>query len=94
VRLGVALAVLALAACGEAPEESGAERAVERRAGAEAECTSRSRVWFREGPPAKVLLCVARRGDGRCSRYRVDRDGSRYRVSLLAREGDCTLPPG
>lgn len=94
-RAALAAAAL-LAGCGAgAPEEEGAERAVAQRAGAEsAECTSRSHRWFVDGPPAKVLLCTVRVGDGFCDRYRVDRDGARYRTHLLERRGSCTLPAG
>jgi hypothetical protein len=95
VKLLPALAVLALAACAGAPEEEGAERAVARESQTErVECTGRSRIWFREGEPAKVLLCVARREQGLCDRYRVDREGSTYKVTLLARNADCVLPTG
>lgn len=95
MRLAPALAVLALAACAGPPEEEGAERAVTQEAGTDrVECTGRSRIWFREGEPAEVLLCVTRREHGLCDRYRVDREGSRYRVTLLARESDCALPAG
>lgn len=89
----LAAAVLA-AGCTGAPEQEGAERAVEQRANADARCTSRSQRWFREGPPAELMLCVVRRDGGRCDRYRVDRKESRYRVTLLARDADCVLPAG
>ena len=95
MKLFPALAVLALAACAGAPEEEGAERAVARESQTErVECTGRSRIWFREGPPAEVLLCIARREDGRCDRYRVERRRAQYRVLLLARGDHCSLPPG
>jgi hypothetical protein len=90
----VALAALSLSACAGPPEQEGAERAVERRAGADAQCTGRSRIWFMEGPPAELMLCIVRRGGGLCDRYRVDRTGDRYRVTLTARNGDCSLPAG
>lgn len=83
-----------LAACAGAPEQEGAERAVERRAGREAQCTGRSRIWFAEGPPAELMLCIVRMDNALCDRYRVDRRGNRYRVTLLARRSDCTLPAG
>ena len=90
----IALAAL-LAGCAGAPEEEGAERAVAARAGSErVECTGRSRTWFQEGEPAELMLCVVRREHGACDRYRVDRTGNRYDVTLLARRADCALPAG
>jgi hypothetical protein len=89
-----AAAALALAGCAGAPEEEGAERAVEQRAGGEAQCTGRSQIWFKEGPPAELMLCIVRRDGAVCDRYRVDRRGNRYRVTLTARNDDCTLPVG
>lgn len=95
MKAAAALAVLALAGCADAPEEEGATRAVAREAGTErVECTGRSRIWFQEGTPAEVLLCVARRDGGVCDRYRVDRRGDTYGVTLLLRGSDCALPPG
>ena len=93
--VGLAAAAL-LAGCGAgAPEHEGAERAVARTAGAEsAECTSRSRIWFADGPPAKVFVCAVRVGNGFCDRYRVVRDGARYQARVLERGGSCTLPAG
>ena len=92
--LGIAFA-LCLAGCADAPEEEGAERAVAARAGTErVECTGRSRTWFQEGEPAELMLCVARREHGTCDRYRVDREGDNYVVTLLARRTDCALPTG
>ena len=90
------IALVALfAGCADAPEEAGAERAVAERAGTErVECTGRSRTWFQEGEPAELMLCVARREHGTCDRYRVDRTGNRYAVTLLARQADCALPTG
>jgi hypothetical protein len=90
----VALAALSLAACTGPPEQEGAERAVERRAGNQAQCTGRSRIWFKEGPPAELMLCIVRLGDGACDRYRVDRRGERYQVTLTARNSHCQLPAG
>ena len=90
----IAAAALALAGCVGAPEEEGAERAVEERAGRDATCTGRSQIWFKEGPPAELMLCVVRRDGAVCDRYRVDRRGERYRVTLTARNGDCVLPVG
>jgi hypothetical protein len=89
-----AAALLVIAGCVGAPEEEGAERAVEQRAGADAQCTGRSQIWFKEGPPAQLMLCIVRRAGSVCDRYRVDRRGDRYRVTLTARNGDCTLPVG
>jgi hypothetical protein len=54
----------------------------------------RSRIWFKEGPPAELMLCIVRIEGAACDRYRVDRSGERYRVTLVARAGDCTLPAG
>ena len=72
---GALAAVVLLAGCGaDPPEQVGAERAVARQANAEsAECTSRSRILFREGPPANVFICAVKVGDGFCDVYRVDR---------------------
>jgi hypothetical protein len=93
--LVVVTVALVLAGCAGAPEEEGAERAVARESGSErVECTGRSRIWFREGPPAEVLLCIARREEGRCDRYRVERRRAQYRVRLIARGDHCSLPPG
>ena len=86
--------VIVAAGCGSTPEQAGAERAVAAKAGSEARCTSRSSTWFRDGPPAKVMLCVVDRDDGVCDRYRVDRAGGDYRVTLLNRASDCALPAG
>ena len=94
MRSAAAVVVAVLAGCGTTPEQSGAERAVASRAGADARCTSRSQVWFREGPPAEVFVCVAEREHGLCDRYRVDRTRARYRVTVLARASDCALPVG
>jgi hypothetical protein len=85
-----------LAGCGPgAPEQEGAERAVAEAAGAEsADCTSRSRFWFAEGPPAKVFVCAVHVGDGFCDRYHVDRERARYTARVVERRGSCTLPAG
>jgi hypothetical protein len=40
------------------------------------------------------MLCIVRLDDALCDRYRVDRSGERYRVTLIARKADCTLPVG
>jgi hypothetical protein len=90
----VLVAASALAGCAGAPEEEGAERAVERVAGGDARCTGRSTRWFREGPPAELLLCVVPLGATVCDRYRVERRGGSYRVKLVQRRGDCVLPVG
>ena len=76
VKAAALAAAALLAGCGSgAPEQEGAERAVAETAGAEsADCTSRSRFWFSQGPPAKVFVCAVRVGDGFCDRYHVDRD--------------------
>jgi hypothetical protein len=90
----VALVALAVSGCAGAPEQEGAERAVERQAGTEAQCTGRSRIWFKEGPPAELMLCIVRREGGVCDRYRVDRRGESYRVTLTARNAHCQIPAG
>jgi hypothetical protein len=92
----LAAAAVLLAGCGPAPaEERGAERAVARVADAStARCTSRSYRWFTDGPPAEDFICAVRAEHGFCDRYRVDRDGTRYRVRLLERDASCTLPVG
>lgn len=95
-RLLALATVLVLAGCGQAPEQRGAERAVTRSAarGDDARCTSRSRIWFKEGPPARVFLCTLRLEHGLCDRYRVERRGRRYAVRLVASSTDCALPAG
>ena len=66
MRLAVAAVALALAGCADAPETVAAEQAVSREAGTDrVECTGRSRIWFREGEPAELVLCIARRESGR-----------------------------
>jgi hypothetical protein len=40
------------------------------------------------------MLCIVRLGEGVCDRYRVDRRGERYRVTLTARNAHCQLPAG
>jgi hypothetical protein len=93
--LGALAAVAVLAGCAKPPEQKGAERATARAAHAEsAHCTSRSRILFREGPPANVFICAVKLGDGYCDRYRVDRRGAQYRVRVLERHGACVLPAG
>jgi len=89
-------ALVVLAGCGAGPpEQEAAERAVARMAGADAaNCTARSRIWFREGPPANVFICAVEVGDGLCDRYRVDRSGARFRAAVLERHGGCILPAG
>ena len=89
-------AVVLLAGCGaDPPEKVGAERAVARAAHADsADCTSRSRILFKEGPPANVFICAVKVGDGLCDVYRVDRRGTSYRTRVLERHGGCTLPAG
>ena len=90
------VALVVLAGCGaDPPEQKAAERAVASAARAdEADCTARSRIWFREGPPAHVFICSVALGDGFCDRYRVDRRGTRFRSRVLERHGGCVLPAG
>jgi hypothetical protein len=94
--LGALAAAVLLAGCGaDPPEKVGAERAVARQANAEsAECTSRSRILFKEGPPANVFICAVKVGHGLCDVYRVERRGASYRARVLERHGGCTLPAG
>ncbi len=96
MRLAALAAVVVLAGCGPgAPEQEAAERAVTRSVKAdEVECTSRSSLWFSEGPAAEAFICAAHVSVGFCDRYRVDRDGTRFRVRLLERQASCVLPPG
>ena len=95
MRLALAAVALALAGCADAPETVVAEEAVSREAGTDrVECTGRSRIWFREGEPAELVLCIARREDGLCDKYRVDLGERRPRVVLTGRDSDCVLPPG
>ncbi len=95
-QLAALVAVAALAGCGASPpEQEGAERAVADAARADAaDCTSRSRILFKEGPPANVFICAVHLGDGFCDLYRADRNAAKYRVRLLERRGSCTLPAG
>ena len=97
MRAAAALAALiVVAGCGAGPpEHEAAKRAVARMAEVDqARCTARSRIWFREGPPASVFICAVRLGDGFCDRYRVDRNGTLFRARLLERHGGCILPAG
>lgn len=89
-----ALAAVALVAAGCAsPEQRGAEEAVARLAGgAEIDCTSNPQTWFVEGAPAEVFVCVARRPDSGCDRYRVRRRDGGYSAALVERRVDCSLP--
>ena len=94
--VALALAVV-LAGCRDAPETEAAQRAVEKQAidARAVDCTTRSVRWFREGPPAKRFLCVARREHGHCDRYLVERAGNRFDARRLARDTvDCALPVG
>jgi hypothetical protein len=95
VRPVVAAVALALAGCADAPETTAAENAVRAEAGTErVDCTGRSRIWFREGEPAHVVLCVARREHGLCDKYRVELSERETTVVTTARGSDCALPPG
>lgn len=96
MRRAALAAALLLAGCGPGTaEQEGAERAVGRAASTDrVECTSRSRIWFSDGPPAKVLICAAHVSAGFCDRYRVDREGNSYRVHVLERQASCVLPAG
>ena len=90
-------AVVVLAGCGAvgAPEQEAAELALARMTKTdEARCTARASVWFRDGEPANVFVCVVEVGDGLCDRYRVDRNGLQFRASVLERHGGCVLPVG
>jgi hypothetical protein len=92
----LAATVVAVAACGPgAPEQEAAEQEVARTADADrVECTGRSRFWFDEGPPAEAFVCAAHVSAGFCDRYRVDREGTSFRVRLLERQASCVLPVG
>jgi hypothetical protein len=92
----LAATVVVVTACGPgAPEQEAAAREVARAADADrVECTGRSRFWFAEGPPAEDFICAAHVSAGVCDRYRVDREGSRFRVRLLERQASCVLPVG
>ena len=97
MRAVAALAVLVvLAGCGAGPpEQEAAERYLARLTETDgAECTARSRIWFREGEPANVFVCAVQLGDGFCDRYRLDRSGVQFRASVLERHGGCVLPVG
>ena len=97
MRAAAALAALGvLAGCGAGPpEQEAAERYLARTTEADrAECTARSRIWFREGEPANVFVCAVEVGDGFCDRYRVDRSGAQFSARLLERHGGCVLPVG
>jgi len=88
--------LVVLAGCGAGPpEQEAAERYLARTTEADgAECTARSRIWFREGEPANVFVCAVKVGDGFCDRFRVDRSGLQFRASVLERHGGCVLPVG
>ncbi len=88
--------LVVLAGCGAGPpEQEAAERYLARTTEADgAECTARSRIWFREGPPANVFVCAVELGDGFCDRYRVDRSGAQFSARLLEQHGGCILPAG
>jgi hypothetical protein len=93
----LAALTLALTGCVQAPESEAAARAVERdaRGARSVSCTDRSVRWFREGPPAEVFLCVARRDHGHCDRYVVERDGEQFAARVTERDTvDCALPAG
>ncbi|HZB24312.1 MAG TPA: hypothetical protein VE444_10755 [Gaiellaceae bacterium] len=93
--VAAAAAALALAGCADAPETVAAEDAVSREAGTDrVDCTGRSRIWFREGEPARVVICVAHREHGLCDKYRVDLGEQETTVATLSRGSDCALPPG
>ena len=97
MRAAAALAALVvLAGCGAGPpEQEAAERYLARTTEADgAECTARSRIWFREGEPANVFVCAVKIGDGFCDRYRVDRSGAEFRAHVLERRTGCVLPVG
>ena len=97
MRAAAALAALVvLAGCGAGPpEQEAAERFLARTTEADgAECTARSRIWFREGEPANVFVCAVKVGDGFCDRYRVDRSGAQFSARLLEEHGGCVLPAG
>jgi hypothetical protein len=87
-------AALALAGCAGAPEHERAVDSVARASGTErVQCTSNARLWFRE-ERVKVFLCLVRREHGVCERWRVSRNGNRYRARLELEHAECTLPAG
>ena len=92
------VAALAGAGCAETAEQHAARLAVERIAAGEGRsgdthCTSNPRLFFAEGPTAKVFVCLVKVGGGLCDRYLVRRSSGRaYEVRLQERDGDCILP--
>ena len=92
--VAIAAAALATTGCAETPEQHGARSAVERasRHTGETRCTGNPRLFFTEGPTAKVFLCLVRTGGATCDRYLVRRRGRSFVVRLQRRGADCTLP--
>jgi uncharacterized lipoprotein YajG len=87
-------AALVLAGCAGPPEHEHAVDAVARASGTErVQCTSNARLWFKE-QRVKVFLCLVRREHGVCERWRVERNGNRYRARLELERAECTLPAG
>ncbi len=94
---GLLVAAIVAAGCAESPDQHSARLAVERAAGTsgrggETHCTPNPRLFFAQGPTAKVFVCVVKVGGGLCDRYFVRRSGGSYAVRLQARDADCILP--
>jgi hypothetical protein len=90
-------AALVAAGCAESAEQHSARLAVERasavdRRSGDTHCTSNPRLFFAEGPTAKVFVCLVKVGGGLCDRYVVHRKGGRFAVRLQERDADCILP--
>jgi len=92
--VAVAATALAATACAETPEQHSARLAVEEAShhAGETRCTGNPRLWFAEGPTAKVFVCLVRAGGATCDRYLVRRRGASYVARLQQHGADCTLP--
>ncbi len=87
-----------LAGCGsEDVRQAEARRAVEARTAAlggyagPVHCTGNPRPWFIE-EQASVFLCVARRREGGCDRFRAALLNAGWDVVLDGRDEGCVLP--
>ncbi len=89
-------AVLLSGCGGESPRQAGARAAVEESLGAgydrdRTRCTGNPAPWFIERE-TEVFLCVARRRNGDCDRYRATLKNAGWEVVLDERNAGCVLP--
>lgn len=91
--VAVVAAALAATGCAETREQHSARLAVERASNhaGETRCTGNPRLWFAEGPTAKVFVCLVRTGGASCDRYLVRHRGGNFAVRLQRRGADCSL---